>query len=550
MVMAGLVLLVHRLVSLGEGYLIGSFDDDGVYAVLGKAIAEGKGYHSLHLVGNPVQVKYPPGWPAVLALLWRITGSADGLLRAVQWLNPLAVAVTAGLLWSRARRARQVEWGLGVLLILVPLLLHPVIQYTAIPLVEPWFMLGWAGALVLWARSADLEGRRRALGLAATALVIAVTVLFRSQAIVLVPAFGVALLLRRPGWKQSLVAIAVMLLPLVLWRAYHRGLIARGPLADLPDEGAYASWFAWDEAGGWGALAQSVGYNLRFYTMFTGGLLGTPGGIAGSAVVAVALLGMTLAAFWLVRREPFLALSVLGSLVLVMLWPWSQDRLLLSSLPFGGLLLLTALAPSLARLSARARRWVSVGALIGVSLVVFRQADIHRDVLTAAAEYRRPRMYTAGYQILENSRFIAQRGRWILTHSRRGEHVMIDRQAAVYLYTGRQTVPPSPSESRLAPSVFEAPGRYLASRILRDSVALIILALPRPGIQRDIVTILASAPGRSPGPGLNPATHRTCTGSGVTRRASPPSRPSPCGRRGGSRHHSHPRLVPSSFLPC
>jgi hypothetical protein len=503
-VVAGLVLLVHRLLSLGEGFLIGSFDDDGVYTVLAKAIAEGEGYRSLHLVGTPVQVKYPPGWPVVLAGLWRITGSAEGVLRAVQWLNPLAVATTAGLLWGLARGARQIAWGPGLLLLIVPLLLHPVIQYTAIPLVEPWFMLGWAGALVLWEWSARPGGRWRDLALPATGLVIAVTVLFRSQAIVLVPAFVLAVLLRRPGWRPGLIAISVMLFPLVLWWLYHQRLIAGGAVADLPDESTYASWFALGEPGAWGALVQSVAYNLRFYTMFTGGLLATPGGIPGYTTVAIALLGMALAAGWLLRREPFLALSLLGSLVLVMLWPWSQDRLLLSSLPFGGLLMLVAFAPHLARLSTRPTRWLNLAAVAGVALVASRQADIHQDVLTAAAEYRRPRMYTAGYQILENSRYIAQRSRWILTHGGRADRVMIDRQAAVYLYTGHQTVPPSPSESRLAPSVFQAPGRYLASRILSDSVSLVILALPKPGIQRDIVTILAYCPGVLSWAGVEP----------------------------------------------
>jgi hypothetical protein len=365
-------------------------------------------------------------------------------------------------------------------------------------------MLGWAGALVLWEWSARPGGRWQSLALPATGLVIAVTVIFRSQAIVLMPAFALAVLMRRPGVRRGLIAISVMLLPLVFWRVYHQSLIAGGAVADLPDESSYASWFALAEPGAWEALAQSVAYNLRFYTMFTGGLLATPGGIPGYTAVALALLGMVLAAAWLVRREPFLALSVLGSLVLVVLWPWSQDRLLLSSLPFGGLLLLVALAPRLGRLSMRARLWLNVGTVAGIALVASRQADIHQDVLTAAAEYRRPRMYTAGYQILENSRFIAQRGRWILTHSMRSEHVMIDRQAAVYLYTGRQTVPPSPSESRLAPSVFQAPGRYLASRILRDSVSLVILALPKPGIQRDIVTILAYCPGVLTWAGVEP----------------------------------------------
>ncbi len=490
-----LVLLVHRLVSLGESFLIGSFDDDGVYAVLGKALAEGHGYHSLHLVGSPVQVKYPPGWPAVLALLWLVTGGAPGVLRAVQWLNPLAIAATAGLLWHLARGNRPTEWGLPLLLIVTPVLLHPVIQYTAIPLVEPWFMLGWAGALVLWERSAALDPRPRTAVLAATGLVIAAAVLFRTQAIVLLPAFALALLVRKPGWKPALLALAAAVLPLAAWRLYHSALMARGPLPDLPDEGSYVSWFPVGDPGAWEALLRSVGTNLQFYTMFTGGLLATPGGIPGTAAVGLTLGGMVVAGCWLVRREPLLSVAVLSSLLLVLVWPYSQDRLLLSSLPFGGLLLLRALEPVSGRLPVRSRRWVNVAAVVAVTVIAFRQADIHRDVVTAAAESRRPRMYTSGYQILENSRFIALRGRWILEHTRRADRIMIDRPAAVYLYTGRQAVPPSPSESRLASSVFSEPGRYLARRILHDSLSVIILAFPKPGIQRDIVTIIAYCPG-------------------------------------------------------
>ena len=72
---------------------------------------------------------------------------------------------------------------------------------------------------------------------------------------------------------------------------------------------------------------------------------------------------------------------------------------------------------------------------------------------------------------------------------------MVDAPPAVYLYTGRRTVVAQPTESRLAPSVFGVPGRYLAERILSDSVTLVVWAPPAPGLQSDILTIQDRCPG-------------------------------------------------------
>jgi hypothetical protein len=68
---------------------------------------------------------------------------------------------------------------------------------------------------------------------------------------------------------------------------------------------------------------------------------------------------------------------------------------------------------------------------------------------------------------------------------------MVDAPAAVYLYTGRRTVAAQPTESRLASSVFGVPGRYLAERILADSVTVVVSA---PALEQDVLTIARSCP--------------------------------------------------------
>jgi len=61
---------------------------------------------------------------------------------------------------------------------------------------------------------------------------------------------------------------------------------------------------------------------------------------------------------------------------------------------------------------------------------------------------------------------------------------MADAPAAVYLYTGRKTAAAAPAEPAFAPSVFQVPGRYLATRILADSLTVIVLGSRGVGSRR------------------------------------------------------------------
>src|SRR5690606_32694246 len=51
---------------------VGVFQDDGIYTILGKALASGEGYRYPNLPGAPPATHYPPGYPLFLALLWRV----------------------------------------------------------------------------------------------------------------------------------------------------------------------------------------------------------------------------------------------------------------------------------------------------------------------------------------------------------------------------------------------------------------------------------------------------------------------------------------------
>jgi hypothetical protein len=50
----------------------GRFDDDALYLVCGKSLAEGHGYRIESLPESPAETKFPPLFPALLAAVWRL----------------------------------------------------------------------------------------------------------------------------------------------------------------------------------------------------------------------------------------------------------------------------------------------------------------------------------------------------------------------------------------------------------------------------------------------------------------------------------------------
>src|SRR5262245_48065954 len=67
----------------------GVLQDDGLYLISAKTIAEGSPYKILSFPGEPYQTKYPPFYPAYLSIAWRIGETFPAKLTAaliLSWL--------------------------------------------------------------------------------------------------------------------------------------------------------------------------------------------------------------------------------------------------------------------------------------------------------------------------------------------------------------------------------------------------------------------------------------------------------------------------------
>src|SRR6185503_2597184 len=73
-----IVLIVILFASSGLYYAaiaperFGSYHDDSIYATTAKALATGQGYRIISLPSEPAQTKYPPFYPWLLSLIWRV----------------------------------------------------------------------------------------------------------------------------------------------------------------------------------------------------------------------------------------------------------------------------------------------------------------------------------------------------------------------------------------------------------------------------------------------------------------------------------------------
>jgi len=491
-----LVAIVHVLCRLSASFLVGALNDDGVYVVLGKAIAEGEGYRSIHLVGAPVHVRYPPGFPVLLAIPWALGGSLGAVRATVAVMNLLATAGAAGLVWwIGRRRLGAAPWPLAVCAVST-FLLDGTIQYFNIPLTEPYLVLGWAAALVLGYPLFDSGaiGAAPMVRAAVVGLVLAATTLFRAAGIALLPAVLLALTLQR-RWKAAAACAVAGVGPLAAWAMLRAAWVARGPVSSVPDDLGYWHWLGVDGPVALAAYAgRTIATNaLEYVPKLAGYLLSSQPigvGLVGLGAIAVAVACVRL---W--RAHPALVATTLSASALTLLWPYAQGRLLLPLLPFLGLLAAAAVSVGIRQLRRRVA-WGATAALgLAALAVTLRQVELRE----AAG-----RAYWTGAMRLEDrspvltlalrSRFIHDVVGWVNQHTSPQDRVMVDAPAAVYLYTGRRTVAGQPTESRLASSVFGVPGRYLAERILADSVTVVVLAPPAPALEQDLLTVGARCP--------------------------------------------------------
>jgi hypothetical protein len=297
--------------------------DNGAYITLGRSLLEHGTYTELWDPAEPPHTKYPPVFPAILAI-----AMAAGLVPFVQLklvvLAFSAAAVAFSFLWLRARRRGALALGIGILLAIAPGVLRE----------GRWILSDvpfWAFTMIaLWALERLRPNDWARFAVAAGAILLAYFT--RSAGLPLVIA-ALAWLGWRRHWRQFATLAAVIALPVLLWWLRTR---AYGPSGYVNE-----FWFIDPYLPALGTIGVAdmfarMGANLVKYAtihmpVLLAGSRGALFATAGTAIAGLAFAGWLLR----VRRPRASDLFVLFYLGLILIWPavWSGERFLLPLLP-------------------------------------------------------------------------------------------------------------------------------------------------------------------------------------------------------------------------
>lgn len=410
---------------------VGVFQDDAIYVVLAKALAEGDGFRMISMPGAPHATHFPPGYPLVLAVLWKLYPDFPDNIVLFKFANALFLALAAygTYVFSRSRLAlgatgASITAVIGTMSVVILVVSGAVMS-------EPLYMALLLPTLLLAERAA--EDGDLTDGLVAGAL-IGVLAIVRTVGVFALPAALVVLVARR-RWRAAAglaLAAGAFIVPWQLWVSAYQGETP-GPL--MGKYGAYGPWLLDGYRAGGLAFAKAVlAKNADVLFGFLGyAALPVSPVMPRFVSLATLLVTMGVAAFTLRRRVPvtLLFLAIYGGVIL--LWPFEPMRFalvwwpVLAGLFVAGVRTVWQWRP--APVARSAVRFAVIGCVVLVSAGYgwynvrgVRErwwANIQRDIATRAKP-------------------IAE---WVASATRDDDVVIADDDLVVYLYTGRRALP-------------------------------------------------------------------------------------------------------------
>lgn len=242
--------------------------DDAWYMVLGKGLSLGEGFRLVSSSASPIVPSVPPGFPALLAIVFWMSPSYPGnvvLLKAVSLIAMAGVGVACWFDFTRNRNVPrdQALW-MAAAVVLTPAL---VFLATSAVMAEGVFTLAQLLAVIAVERAIrrdPADARPPIVG----GVLAAVAVLMRTAGLAAVAA-SLAYFLVNRRWRQAAVfavTVGVLLLP---WQAYSR---VNAPTMDerIAHGGtiaySYGQLIAMERIGAVGTVVSGEGFVLRGVT--------------------------------------------------------------------------------------------------------------------------------------------------------------------------------------------------------------------------------------------------------------------------------------------
>jgi hypothetical protein len=410
------------LVALNTDFLAPPRYDGAGYAVLGEAIASGRGYREIDKPDSPRHAHFPPGYPAVLALVWLSAGRSVVAAHGFSLVCTVA-AVLLAWRWFRTMYPRNTAFILGLALAVNWSWGRSGGSIQSEPLYVVWELLAVFSAVKARQRSRASVGLLLGLVLAACALTRHVGLCIAAAAII---DLGL-----RKQWRTAgtaLVVTFVLIVPWVIWLSAVR-------------TNTQVSYFA-EKSVASRIPGQAMFYLQRLPDQITGPIVevatvfGRSSRIAVLANLWAAVATVAIVLGWLrtlrSARRRLVGLTALITLALLLVWPFTEaGRFLFPMVPF----ILAGSTECLARRMAaagvrRSRVWAS-----GIVLALSIPYSVYAVASGRSAAGR-----------LTHADFDAA-CEWIGENTPRTSLVLTRHPGEVFWQTGRQAVSPASSDA-------------------------------------------------------------------------------------------------------
>ena len=424
------VVLLVAILSISP-WPVGSFEDDGIYTVLARSLASGDGFRLTNLPGSPNATHYPPGYPFVLSLLWRVSPGFPENLAMLKFANAIFLALAALGTWFFARsRLSMSSWTAGAAAVLSTISIV-VLYVTGLVLSEPLFIALLMPALLCADRTVESGDVREAA--VAGALLGALALVRTLGALGVVAAVVVLCARKRVRAALVLGAVAsVAVVPWQVWQSLHSHEIA--PVL-LGKYGAYGQWLSEGySSGGLSFALDVIARNVQGIVSMNGYMF-MPFRLELLRVTAfIVAAGLCVAgAATLARRVPVSAVFLGLYVLTILVWPFDANRFLWAIWP----LLVLATWHGVARLWS----WKVMPA----RLMMLRPALLALTLLPATGfllynvrGYRGAWWASIPRDAANQAAPVVE---WVARYTQPSDVIATERDLVVHLYTGRRATP-------------------------------------------------------------------------------------------------------------
>lgn len=409
----------------------GVYYDDGVYLALARSLSDGTGYLYMNLPGAVPGVKYPPGYPAVLAAAGALSGSYPANLAILKGLNALFMGLAASFTFMLFAREGTIRRWTTAAVTVFSFIAVPTLSFSTALVSEPLFLALAAGALLMAERTGRASSRWWIAGLGA---LVAAAFLTRAIGLSLLIGVAVAVWIARPDLKRAALFAVTGGLPLLAWFAFAAPRAAAVPEVARGQYGSYSMWFG--EGLSTGAVGRLFGVAVAkippaLETLQFLWIPRTP--FAASMFVILLLTAAVIAgaiAMW--RRNPALPVFLTTYLLIVAVWPYDPYRFFYTVMPFITLLAVHGIAESLPKVRGDFPSWGIP--LATVAAAIFAVNTVQYQVLGLV------RRAWSSTQTIPAEAYSPLHG-WLVANSAAHDVIASGLDPFTYWETGRKAVP-------------------------------------------------------------------------------------------------------------